>query len=574
MNFELRDDSKDLLLCETCNEVPSVELLKNDFDILLESKCKCGQKTTILDETNLFTDHKSKKCIICKSTMRGYYLPYCEECNGYLCYPCKCYHLLRGKHSITFQNSFPKSLCKIHSKIIYKFCNKCNVPLCRQCIKDHDKHPTLNLNELFDEEKNKNLREELVAHYNKYIDNVTKVKENMIEKLMRNFDYINAAYDFSINSNKDILNFVSLLLSNHEKYAKDNNYTAISNVLNNTKLNYSIFAVDHFYNMLDQKNYYFDIMRDNLFIKIKNNTINCRYLQECKELNYHSQKINQIIELADGRICSCSEDKTIRLYNRDTYELDSVIDNEEESVLNIVQVDNGNLVSCGTTEIKVWKENEDSFECVHSQKSNKENVKMIKMKNGFIAVAKKQEIEIYNFEDFNRTNVISLLETRINLITYEIVSIDELDDGRIVSSTMDHINIWNMLTCTVEKIIENLSCSSVNGLCHYKNEKIIIIETHTNTIVIVNVKTCQIESCIILKNQAYKMLTLFMWNDSSFFVGGEDALISEFKIRTLEEKNKNLLIGNTLDKKIMSCITMIDNRRIAVSVDKTIVIYK
>jgi len=69
----------------------------------------------------------------------------------------------------------------------------------------------------------------------------------------------------------------------------------------------------------------------------------------------HQHYVRRAIELADGTIASASHDETIRLWNRHTGESCGVLKGHAGSVLSLVEVEDGILVSGGTDGVRVWR---------------------------------------------------------------------------------------------------------------------------------------------------------------------------------------------------------------------------
>ena len=61
----------------------------------------------------------------------------------------------------------------------------------------------------------------------------------------------------------------------------------------------------------------------------------------------HTDSVNSLLLLKDGRVASCSDDKTIRIYDpSNDYHCDQVIERHSKGITSICQLDDGTIVSC------------------------------------------------------------------------------------------------------------------------------------------------------------------------------------------------------------------------------------
>ena len=69
----------------------------------------------------------------------------------------------------------------------------------------------------------------------------------------------------------------------------------------------------------------------------------------------HADWITKLIELRNGRICSSSYDKTIKIWNSNG-DLQQTFTSHSNSAINIFQMRDGKIMSCGRDHtIKIWK---------------------------------------------------------------------------------------------------------------------------------------------------------------------------------------------------------------------------
>ena len=69
-------------------------------------------------------------------------------------------------------------------------------------------------------------------------------------------------------------------------------------------------------------------------------------IEQVKTIREHAHCVYSLLHLKDGRVASCSEDKTIRIYDpSNDYHCDQVIKRHSEGIISICQLDDGTIVS-------------------------------------------------------------------------------------------------------------------------------------------------------------------------------------------------------------------------------------
>ena len=93
-------------------------------------------------------------------------------------------------------------------------------------------------------------------------------------------------------------------------------------------------------------------------------------IKNIKTIKGHSDYFNSLLLLNDGRIVSCSNDKTIKVWNiydiSNDNQCDIVIsDPHNDNINSLCLLAHGNIVSCSEDKsIKIWKINKDTYECL------------------------------------------------------------------------------------------------------------------------------------------------------------------------------------------------------------------
>ena len=69
-------------------------------------------------------------------------------------------------------------------------------------------------------------------------------------------------------------------------------------------------------------------------------------IEQVKTITDHTHYVYSLLLLKDGRVASCSDDNTIRIYDpSNDYHCDQVIERHSESIKSICQLDDGTIVS-------------------------------------------------------------------------------------------------------------------------------------------------------------------------------------------------------------------------------------
>jgi len=121
--------------------------------------------------------------------------------------------------------------------------------------------------------------------------------------------------------------------------------------------------------------------------QINNNDLYNDFNIELKEpihiLNYHTDTVSCLTSMNDGRLVSGSRDRSIIIYNKETYKPDLIIKEHNGPVTCITQLSSGILVSCsGDDSIKLFNIKENKYEVLQTLNYHTNIVnKIIELKN-------------------------------------------------------------------------------------------------------------------------------------------------------------------------------------------------
>ena len=250
--------------------------------------------------------------------------------------------------------------------------------------------------------------------------------------------------------------------------------------------------------------------------------------------------ITSLLLLSDGRLASCSDDKTIKIYNiNNNYHCDITLEGHTSYVRYISELDNNKLISCSDDRsIKIWSITQSSYQCddtinnAHNDWINK----VISLTNNRIASCSDDKtIKIWNSN--NPYNLIKTLNGHTNWVN----SIIKLKDKDILISGSCYDNTlrkWNLLTYQCVKIINNVWCYN-NSLLEIDNNRIIV--GGKNVITIVNISNDIIEHQIE-NDELDSVYSFIQLRDGNILCGCGNGLIClyDIKLNTLSFRDKKI----------------------------------
>ena len=161
-------------------------------------------------------------------------------------------------------------------------------------------------------------------------------------------------------------------------------------------------------------------------------------------LTEHTGEVCSILLLSDERLASCSEDKTIKIFNpKNNYHCDITLTGHSSKVNNICQLPNGKLVSCSNDKsIKIWKISESLFECEYTitNAHNQEIICIIPLTNDrMTSCSDDKTVKIWNSKD-----PYDLIQTLIGHTRYITSIIQAKQKDIIISGSWDNtLRIWD-----------------------------------------------------------------------------------------------------------------------------------
>ena len=193
-----------------------------------------------------------------------------------------------------------------------------------------------------------------------------------------------------------------------------------------------------------------DLNNDNLY-----DDFNIKYKEPIHILNTHTERVNYLISLKDGRLASCSGDYSIIIYNKFTNNPDLIIKEHSNWVYFLIQLSSGELVSCSSDKtIKLFNIKEKDYEIVQTLNYHKDTVyKLLELPNNFLASCSADKSIIFYLKDNNEYKKDYQLTTDGNCDNFI-----KIKENEICYSIRDKNNIYffDLKERKVKSIINNI----------------------------------------------------------------------------------------------------------------------
>lgn len=516
---------------------------------MIKLKCKCTVNTTNMSLSDYISSlNKSPfNNISCRNHPGNDCDNYCINCKFWLCQ--KCLEAHTKEHMIYHTENVSCRMCVNHHKDTDFYCKTCDNEVCSKCVsEEHSGHVIINLGNYWsvvkDKMKFKNInevnecfkkiktnifkeREEIITTINRFIILFEKMKydiEKLYSELQRNnenviqiikiavdnfnttkgkvsYNIIKNAEIFEFNSddsNKkkekreqeqkkliDIENHVNLVYDKYKSLTSEffknnliiNNFLFINNSNNSSTNTHVSVESGIVFTQPKQHGYYSILFKirynpkksfykrckitlesdviNNLIQLSNGNIASCSNdsniqiwslsSEQCIHiLKGHTAKVNQINQLKDGKLISCSEDCTIKVWSLATMKYESELLGHEESVLTVIQMNNGNIVSGSYDHyIKIW--NLETLHCIQTLRGHTETVyRVIEVKNCLVSSSYDNTIKIWDPTKGTETSTLSGHKSYVWDICKVVIKKDKRD--MIASGSTDKtIKVWDIV---------------------------------------------------------------------------------------------------------------------------------
>ena len=195
----------------------------------------------------------------------------------------------------------------------------------------------------------------------------------------------------------------------------------------------------------------------------------------------HNDIINSVIELQNGNLVSCSNDKTIRIWNKEIIK-PIILKGHKKKVIDIIELNCGDILSWSKDNtIRIWDKETYNLKYIEQCSKNIKSVKVLS--NGKILIlVKNKSFKIWDIYS-NKSHIIkkhNKLKIDIDKQKDNNIGIIELSNGEIIS--------WNNTNSTVQLWNQNTENIKVYDGMYYQN----IIELNSGEILIWNSITIEV----------------------------------------------------------------------------------
>ena len=319
--------------------------------------CKCKRSTEFtLSKIHEFLKKKTEQAIVKCQKHGEIATKQCKECNIFLCDKCLSSHndlfnnhtLSDAQKKINLSSVPNEDKCKEHNKDYSTYCKNCKQSLCTFCLNDeqinkkHSGHNLVLYKDYIDaaNEQNKNLQFLTFDSFSKYITKVEdtfnknfndnysktiKTFEDFIKTLKDSLDEYKKKMDIKNNKRNTVMYIIKKVYeSYYEDFKAFNSGNTSLFLIKYLSKPYSEFSELSFRSDLDEICEKVNKLNNTLKNEDIGNSIKISYgYFSKKELTLttalrkaFNDQIHDIIELKDERIIACSEDKTIKIFEK------------------------------------------------------------------------------------------------------------------------------------------------------------------------------------------------------------------------------------------------------------------
>jgi len=278
-----------------------------------------------------------------------------------------------------------------------------------------------------------------------------------------------------------------------------------------------------------------NIIKNEKQIEINNNNslfqnFNIFNLKPKYKLKYHGEKqIKTILQLYDGRLVSGGENGFIIIYNKETFQPEIIIKEQTSNINHLIQLKDGNIISCSNDKTMILFQliENNKYKILSQVNVGNDNYphKIRELDNNLIGLVASNFIIFYSN---NKNTFIENYNIKINKIGQYRNMIKVKKGELIISGTGDKIQFFDLNTKQLKEIIninrdihwgidELLCMMNDKCLCVGGADKITIIDVYQKNII------SEVED-----KGAH--ICLFKLNDSILLSGKGDGSITQWKI--------------------------------------------
>ena len=487
-----------ILFTSHLNEIPLEDNIK--------FTCKCNKGNLELSTNDLLHITNKLKLPVEEKLCDKHglvHVKFCLECKKILCKKCLESHAdLFGENLHHLDSEIPEysDVCKDHpSGFLDTLCTDCHMTICHYCLLEgnkHYRHNAISFNSLkiniiknienlkfqsyesFDEEVERlnenyeNLYNNEIKVFNEQIDNLIKALNEIREQFMEKMKVKLEQKNLTIKLIKNIYEFIYKDLSNIPK-SIDYPVLCLYQVFNTEFISFRIdipkLENDYIENimdkiaLIDQSEHF----QNKYQFSLKNYMLN-------RNITKHTEAINSICCLEDGRVVTGGEDKKVLIWSDNFEKIDLALLDNARPVKLVKLLNDGRLAVGGYQNIKIYNNlNNFKISCILKDISN--NVTdMIHLEDGRIITASYREIKVFNMTWNNQYKDGKPIKEHTSWVNCLI----KLNGKRFASGSEDkQILIFDYNI----KLIRRISCKfEISSLCNKFNNNIIYDEETYN----------------------------------------------------------------------------------------------
>jgi len=487
-----------LIFTSHLNELPLEE------NIILN--CKCNKGSIGLSINDLLHITNKLKLPEEEKLCEKHGLPlvkFCLECKKILCKKClESHEDLFGENLHHLDSEIPQysELCKDHPTcFLDTICTDCHTLICHMCLMEGNKHyrhnavsfNSLKINiiknidnmkyqnyESFDNEVKKlnetyeDLYNNEIKVFNEQIDNLIKslneIRQQFLEKMRVKLEQKN----LTIKVIKNIYEFIYKDLANIPK-SIDYPVLCLYQVFNTEFISFRI-------DIPQLENTYIEKIMENIILIDQSDNFQNKYQFSLKNyilnqnISKHSEAVNSICCLEDGRLVTGGEDKMVLIWSKDFIKIDLALADNSRPIKLVKLLNDGRLAVGSYQNLKIYN-NTNNFKLVCVLKDISNNVvDLINLDDGRIITASYREIKVFNMTWNNLYKEGKAIKEHTSWVN----SLIKLNGKRFASGSEDkQILIFDYNI----KIIRRIDCKfQISSLCNQFNNNIIYDEETYN----------------------------------------------------------------------------------------------
>ena len=240
-------------------------------------------------------------------------------------------------------------------------------------------------------------------------------------------------------------------------------------------------------------------------------TIKSSFQINFKTLKNHTNSVNHISKLSDGRLISSSNDNSLNIYKKDTYDLQISIKEHKGSVYCFTELKDGRIISCSSDKtMKIIKllEN-DKYQIDQTLEGHKQYVyKAIEIKeNELISISYDKTMKIWELNNEQKFECILTIVFQSSNSYSNILKINKKEFVTSSCSSDNCLKFWNSNNYLNIATIKNIQIEwTYNLMCLIDKDLLCVGGTNSNGFYLIKITTHQLIKRIIGPKTIYSII--------------------------------------------------------------------